>query len=73
VEFGPVILSVGPVTMRRHGSVEGTIEKVDRYGLLRRQMAAKGEKLESEEARRQVTGSVVDEPAAAPQFLRGHR
>jgi hypothetical protein len=51
LEFGPVVLSVAPVTIRRGGSVEDTIQKIDRYGFLRRQMAAKGEKLESEEAR----------------------
>jgi hypothetical protein len=51
LELGPVILSVAPVTIRRGGSVEDTIQKVDRYGLLRRQVAAKGEKLKSEEVR----------------------
>jgi hypothetical protein len=51
LEFGPVILSVAPVTVRRDGSIEGTMSKVDRYGLLRRQMAAKAEKLAGEEAR----------------------
>ena len=49
--FGPVTMSIAPVVVRRSLSVEGTIEQVDRYGLLRQQVAAKRERLASEAAR----------------------
>jgi hypothetical protein len=51
LELGPVILSVAPVTVGRSGSVEGTLQKIDRYGILRGQMAAKAAKLQTDEAR----------------------
>ena len=49
--FGPVTMSIAPAVVRRSLSVENTIEQVDPYGLLRRQVAAKREQLASEAAR----------------------
>jgi len=49
--LGPVSMSIAPVAVRRSLSVDATIEKVDRYGLLRRQLAAKREQLAREGAR----------------------
>ena len=49
--FGPVIMSIAPPVVRRSLSVEDTIEQVDRYGLLRQQVAAKREQLAGEAAR----------------------
>src|SRR5205814_1305505 len=43
--------SMAPAVVRRSLSVESTIEQVDRYGLLRQQVAAKREQLASEAAR----------------------
>ena len=40
--IGPVTLSMAPVMVRRSISVEGTIEQIDRYGLLQRQLAGHG-------------------------------
>ena len=51
LEFGPVIMSVAPPAVRRSVSVEGTIEMIDRYGLLRKPMVARQEQLKSEAAR----------------------
>lgn len=50
-KFGPVTMSIAPTVVRRSLSVESTIEQVDRYGLLRQQLAAKREQLASEAAR----------------------
>jgi hypothetical protein len=49
--IGPVTLSMAPVVVRRTISVEGTIEQIDRYGLLRRQLAAKKSQLGGEAVR----------------------
>ena len=49
--FGPVTMSMAPAAVRRSLSVETTIEQVDRYGLLRQQLAAKKERLTSDAAR----------------------
>jgi hypothetical protein len=49
--IGPVTLSMAPAAVRRSLSVEATIEQVDRYGLLRQQLAAKKAALESDAAR----------------------
>ena len=49
--IGPVILSIAPTAIRHSLSVEGTIEQIDRYGLLRQQVAAKREQLTSDSAR----------------------
>jgi uncharacterized protein DUF3667 len=51
LNFGPVTVSIAPPAIRRSRSVEDTMAQVDRYGLLRRQMAAKQVQLETEEAR----------------------
>jgi hypothetical protein len=48
--LGPVTTSIAPAFVRR-SSVEGTIQQVDPYGLLRQQVAAKREQLASEAAR----------------------
>jgi hypothetical protein len=48
--LGPVTTSIAPAFVRR-SSVEDTIQQVDPYGLLRRQVAAKREQLASEAAR----------------------
>jgi hypothetical protein len=50
-KLGPVTTSIAPAVVRRSLSVENTIELVDPYGLLRRQVAAKREQLASEAAR----------------------
>jgi len=49
--FGPVTMSIAPAVVKRSLSVENTIELVDRYGLLRQQVAAKREQIASEAAR----------------------
>jgi Protein of unknown function (DUF3667) len=49
--FGPVTMSIAPAAVRRSLSVEETIRQIDRYGLLRQQLAAKREQLASEGAR----------------------
>jgi hypothetical protein len=49
--FGPVTMSIAPAVVRRSISVKDTIEQVDRYGLLRQQLAAKQVQLASEAAR----------------------
>jgi hypothetical protein len=50
-KLGPVTMNIAPAVVRRGLAVEDTIEQVDRYGLLRQQLAAKREKLASEAAR----------------------
>lgn len=49
--LGPMTMSLAPAAVRRSLSVETTIEQVDRYGLLRPQLAAKKERLTSDAAR----------------------
>ena len=49
--LGPVTMSMAPANVRRNLSVEETIDTIDRYGLLRQQLAAKRERLTSDEAR----------------------
>jgi hypothetical protein len=49
--FGPVTLSIAPTVVQRSHSVENTIDLVDRYGLLRKQVAATRERLATEAAR----------------------
>lgn len=49
--FGPVTVSMAPATVRRSVSVEGTIDQVDHYGLLRQQLAAKKQAVSSDAAR----------------------
>jgi len=51
LKFGPVTMSIAPSVVRRSLSVEDTIVRIDRYGLLRRQLAAKQEHLTTESAR----------------------
>ena len=50
-KFGPVTASIAPTVSQRGLPVKDTIELVDRYGLLRRQLAAKEERLRGEAAR----------------------
>jgi len=50
-EIGPLIVSMAPATVKPGLSVEETIQQIDRYGLLRQQLAAKREQLTSEAAR----------------------
>jgi hypothetical protein len=49
--FGPVTASMAPATVPRSRSVEATIDNIDHYGLLHRELAAKQAALESEAAR----------------------
>src|SRR5262245_36741157 len=49
--LGPVTMSMAPQVLKRSLSVEGTIQQIDRYGLLRQQVAAKRERLASDAAR----------------------
>src|SRR5204862_7081252 len=49
--FGPVTMNIAPAVVRRSLSVKDTIEQVDRYGLLRQQLAAKQVQLAGEAAR----------------------
>jgi hypothetical protein len=49
--LGPVVASIAPAAVPRGRSVEGTIDQVDPYGLLRQQLAAKQARLASEAAR----------------------
>jgi hypothetical protein len=49
--FGPVTVSMAPATIKRSLPVEDAIHQIDRYGLLRRQLAAKKEQLAGETAR----------------------
>ncbi len=49
--LGPVTMSMAPPVVKRSQSVESTIEQIDRYGLLRQQVAAKREQLASDAAR----------------------
>jgi hypothetical protein len=51
LNFGPVTMSIAPAKVRRSLSVEDTIAQIDRYGVLRRQLAAKRERLTTELAR----------------------
>jgi len=57
--LGPVITSMAPAVVRRSLSVESTIEEVDRYGLLRQQVAAKREQLASEAVRERFHGRLA--------------
>jgi hypothetical protein len=49
--IGPVTMSMAPATVRRNLSVETTIDRVDHYGLLHKQLAAKKMALASDAAR----------------------
>ena len=49
--LGGVKTSIAPVTVRRNRSVEATIDQIDSYGVLRRQLDAKRERLANEGAR----------------------
>ena len=51
--IGGVTTSIAPAAVRRNLSVEATIEQIDQYGLLRRQLAAKQKQLVSDAAREQ--------------------
>jgi hypothetical protein len=51
LNFGGVTMSLAPAAVPRSRSVEATIEQIDRYGLLRPQLAAKKERLTSDAAR----------------------
>jgi hypothetical protein len=48
---GPVTVSMAPELARRGGSVEGTIDSIDRYKLLEQQVIAKQQRLTSAAAR----------------------
>jgi hypothetical protein len=51
--IGPVKMNIAPAAFRPDRSIETTIEQIDRYGLLRRQLAAKQQQLASDAAREQ--------------------
>jgi hypothetical protein len=50
-DIGPLTMSIAPAAVRRSLSVEETIQQIDRYGLLRQQVAAKRAQLASDAAR----------------------
>jgi Protein of unknown function (DUF3667) len=49
--LGPVTMNIAPVAVRKSLSIEETIARIDRYGLLQHQLAAKREQLAGEGAR----------------------
>jgi hypothetical protein len=49
--LGPVVASMAPAAVRRTLAVENTIQEIDRYGLLRPQLAAKRDRLVTPAAR----------------------
>jgi hypothetical protein len=49
--LGPVTTNIAPAKVRRSVPVEDTVAQIDRFGLLRRQFAAKAQRLTGEEAR----------------------
>src|SRR5262249_13954190 len=49
--FGPVTMNIAPVSIRRTLSVQETVEEIDKYGLLRRQFAAKQQQVAGNDAR----------------------
>jgi hypothetical protein len=49
--FGPVTVSISPPNLRRSRPVGDVMAEVDKYGLLRQQMAAKQEELETQAGR----------------------
>jgi Protein of unknown function (DUF3667) len=49
--FGPVVMSIAPAAARQSNSIENTIEQVDPYGLLRRQVQGKRQRLTTDAAR----------------------
>jgi hypothetical protein len=51
LNFGPLTVSMAPPSIRRSRPVEDVMKEVDKYGLLRRQMAAKQQALAGERAR----------------------
>jgi hypothetical protein len=51
--IGPVKMNIAPAAFRQNRSIEATIHEIDRYGFLRRQLAAKQTQLASEAAREQ--------------------
>ena len=51
LRIGPLTTSLAPAVVRQSVSVEDTVAEIDRYGLLRRQLAAKREQVETERAR----------------------
>ena len=51
LNFGPVTVSMAPPAPQRTRPIDDTIAEIDRYGLLRRQMAAKQERMNTGEAR----------------------
>jgi len=59
LNIGPVTMSMAPAAPRRNLSVEGTIEQIDHYGLLRRQLVAKQATLASEAARERFHGRLA--------------
>jgi len=59
LNIGPVTMSMAPAAPRRNLSVEGTIEQIYHYGLLRLQLAAKQATLASEAARERFHGRLA--------------
>ena len=51
LNIGRMTVSMAPAAIRRNLSVEATLEQIDTYGLLRRQLAAKKDRLTSDAAR----------------------
>jgi Protein of unknown function (DUF3667) len=49
--IGPVTMNIAPAIVKRSQSVEDTVAQIDRYGLLRDELAAKRERLTGDAAR----------------------
>lgn len=73
--LGPVTMSIAPAIVKRSLSVQDTIAQIDPYGLLRRQLAAKRERLASEGARVHNAARCLSRPAndAGPRAVRRDR
>jgi hypothetical protein len=59
LNFGPVTLSMAPAPVRQNLSVEGAIDNIDHYGLLRQQLAAKKTVLAGDAARERFHGRLA--------------
>jgi hypothetical protein len=53
LNLGPVTLSTAPPVLSKNRSVEDAVAQIDPYGLLRAQLAAKRQRVETEAAREQ--------------------
>jgi hypothetical protein len=49
--FGPLVMTIAPAAAAQSSSIENTVEQIDPYGLLRRQVQAKRQRLTTDAAR----------------------